>query len=147
MADAITDFLNQLSGNPYIFAVTVISLVIIMYIMLRIVLYISKKRHPTKYIAHLLWKMRTKREKNEMKTVDEVYAAVMESLRREGILGKGDRDGLLSRKKALSLLPDGEKRKLLQSLFELYEAKNYGNRRISNEPKVVSDILDRYASL
>jgi len=133
--------------SPYIFAILVIALVIVMYIMVRVVLYISKKRHPAKYISHLLWKMRAKREKNEMKTVDEVYASVMESLRKEGVLSKNDKDGLLSRKKVLAAIPGGVKKELLQSLFELYEAKAYGNRRISNEAKVVSDILDRYASL
>jgi hypothetical protein len=133
--------------SPYIFAAVIIALVIVMYIMIRLVLFISKKRHPGKYISHILWKMRAKREKGEMQTVEEVYASIMESLRKEGVLGKKDNDGLRSRKKVLASLPDGEKKKILLTLFELFEAKEYGNRRISNEPKVVSGILDRYANL
>ncbi|MBN2330386.1 MAG: hypothetical protein JXC85_01095 [Candidatus Aenigmarchaeota archaeon] len=133
--------------SPYIFAAVIIALVIIMYVMIRLVLFVAKRRHPGKYISHIMWKMKAKREKGGMKTVEDVYAAIMESLRREGILSKKDKDGLRSRSKALASLPDGEKRKLLTSLFDLYESKEYGNRRISNEPKVVSDILDRYANL
>lgn len=133
--------------SPYTFAAVVIALVIILYIMVRLVLFVSKKRHPGKYISHILWKMKAKREKGGMTTVQEVYATIMESLRKEGVLGKNEKDGLRSRKKVLASLPDGEKRKLLKALFDLYEAKEYGNRRISNEPKAVSDILDRYANL
>ena len=133
--------------SPYIFAAIVIALVIILYIMLRLLLFISRKRHPGKYISHILWKMKAKREKGGMTTVQDVYATVMESLRKEGVLNKNDKDGLRSRNKVLARLPEGEKRKLLKTLFDLYEAKEYGNRRISNEPKVASDILDRYANL
>jgi hypothetical protein len=133
--------------SPYIFAAVVIALVIIMYIMIRLVLFVARRRHPGKYISHIMWKMKAKREKGGMKTVEEVYAAIMESLRREGILSKRDKPGLRSRSKVLASLPDGEKRKLLMTLFDLYEAKEYGNRRISNEPKLVSDILNRYANL
>ena len=38
------------------FALVVISLAIVMYIMVRIVLYVTRKRHPGKHISWLLWK-------------------------------------------------------------------------------------------
>jgi hypothetical protein len=141
------EFFALFEESPYIFAVTVISLVIIMYVVVRVVLHTMKKRHPGKYLSHLLWKMNAKRGKDELKTVDAVYTSVMDSLRKEGILAKKDKNGLLSRRKVLAMLPEGEKKQLLASLFELYEAKEYGNRRISNEAKVVSGILDRYANI
>lgn len=141
------EFFALLYESPYVFAAIIIALVIILYVMVRLVLYVSRKRHPGKYISHILWKMKAKREKGGMKSVKEVYATIMESLRKEGVLGKNDKGGLRSRKKVLASLPDGEKRELLKTLFDLYEAQEYGNRRISNEPKVVSDILDRYANL
>ncbi len=141
------EFFALLYESPYTFAAVVIALVIILYIVIRLVLFVSRKRHPGKYISHILWKMKAKREKVKMTTVQDVYATIMESLRKEGVLGKNEKDGLRSRKKVLAALPDGEKRNILKTLFDLYEAKEYGNRRISNEPKLVTDILDRYANL
>ena len=129
------------------FALVVISLAIVMYIMVRIVLYVTRKRHPGKHISWLLWKRRIRSDKGVGKTVEEVYRSVVESLRMEGKLDKKEKGGMLSRKKVIQHMPDGEKKMLLQNLFALYEAKVYGNRRIPNEAKVASDILDRYASL
>ena len=129
------------------FALVVISLAIVMYIVVRVVLYVVRKRHPGKHISFLLWKRKVKHDKSAVSTVEDVYKSVLESLRMEGKLDKKDKGGMLSRKKVMTHMPDGEKKMLLQNLFGLYEAKVYGNRRIQNEAKVVAGILDRYASL
>jgi len=139
--------LSLLQESPLLFTVMVINLIIVAYIIVRIGMYIAYKKKPGKIISHFFWKMKARHEKDEINTVEQVYAFVMDSLRKEDILGKQDKGGMLARKKALTTIPDSEKKQLLQSLFELYEAKTYGNRRISNEVKVVSNILDRYANL
>jgi hypothetical protein len=136
-----------LQESPLLFTVMVINLVIVAYIVFRISLYILNKKKPGKTISHFIWKMKAKKEKGEMKTVEEVYAFVMDSLRKDGVLGKDDKAGLLARKRALKGMPDGEKKELLQSLFGLYEAKAYGNRRVANEARIVSNFLSRYTSI
>jgi hypothetical protein len=139
--------LSLLQESPLLFAVFVINIAIVSYILIRIGLYIESKKKPGRTISHFLWKIRARREKSEIKTIEEVYAYIIDNLRKEGVLGKQDRYGRVSRKKALTAFPEGEKRQVLQRLFELYELKMYGNRRVSNEGRTVSDILNRYANL
>lgn len=141
------EMLAVLIESPLIFAAVVISLVIVMYLMLRVLIYVSRKRHPGNYLSNLVWKIRARRGKGQVQTVEEVYGEVIESLKREGFLGKKDSSGFRSRKKSLEKIPASEKREVLEGIFDLYEAKTYGNRRIKNEAKVVSDLLDRYASI
>jgi hypothetical protein len=139
--------LGLLQESPLLFAVFLINVIIVAYIVIRIGLYIAYKKKPGRIIYHFLWKMRARREKGEIKTVEELYAYIIDSLRKEGVLGKQDRYGMVSRKKVLGAVPEGEKRQILKSLFDLYESKMYGNRRVSNEGKVVSSILNHYANL
>jgi hypothetical protein len=139
--------LGLLQESPLLFAVFVINIIIVSYILIRIGLYIGNKKKPGRTISHLIWKIRARGEKAEIKTVEGVYAYVIDSLRKEGVLDKQDRYGLISRKKALTAFPEGEKGRILRELFGLYESKAYGNRRVSDEGRTVSDILNRYASL
>lgn len=142
------DFLLALlQESPLLFIVLMINIVIVAYIVIRITMYVMYRKKPGKVISHFIWKMHAKKEEGRMQTVEEAYAFVTESLRKEGLLGKQEQAGLLARKKILKGIPAGHKRDMLRSLFETYEAKAYGNRRITNEAKYVSDFLNRYTSL
>jgi hypothetical protein len=139
--------LTLIQESPLLFVVFVINIAIVAYILIRIGLYFSKKKKPGRIISHFLWKMRANKKKGEMETVEEVYASIISGLKKEGVLGKDDKEGMLSRRKILKAIPEGEKRKILQELFRVYEMKMYGNRRILNEKKVVASILSRYAGI
>ncbi|UCD03143.1 MAG: hypothetical protein JSV63_00720 [Candidatus Aenigmatarchaeota archaeon] len=106
---------------------------------------ILKKRHPLKHLTNVIWKMTVKMEKVNVKTIDEVYNEVSQSLRNEGVFLKEDKGRFMSRKKVLEEMPESPKKELLKELFYLYEAKHYGKRRMTNEARVASDLLDRYA--
>ena len=139
--------LSLLQESPLLFAVLVINITIVSYIAARIGLYIVYKKKPGKTISHFFWKIKAKKEKVEIKTVEDVYAYIMDGLKKEGALGKQDNYGLISRKKVLNVVPEGEKRQILQELFFIYESKMYDKGRVVNESKVVSDVLNRYANL
>ncbi len=139
--------LALLQESPVLFLVLVVNLVIVTYIVVRISLYITHKKHPRKIISHFFWKMKAKKGREEIKTIEDLYPFIMDSLRKEGTLGKQEKNGLVSRRKALSSLEEGEKKKILKNLFILYEAKVYGKGRILNEQKLVSDILNSYTTL
>jgi len=139
--------LTILQESPLLFAVLVINLIIVAYIAIRISFYLLYKKKPGKVISHFLWRMKARKESFEIKTVEAAYSFVMDSLKKDGLLGRDEKPGLLARKKVLKGMPDGEKKELLQTLFSSYEAKVYGNRRIANEVKFISDFLDRYANL
>jgi hypothetical protein len=139
--------LSLLQESPLLFAVLVINITIVSYIAVRLGLYIAYKKKPGKTISHFLWKIKAKKEKVEIKTVEDVYAYIMDGLKKEGALGKQDNYGLISRKKVLNVIPEGEKRQILQEIFLLYESKMYSKGRVVNERKVVSDVLNRYADL
>lgn len=139
--------LSLLQESPLLFAVLVINIVVVAYIVIRIGLYVAYQKSPGRTLSRLLWKLRTRKEKGEIKTVEDLYAHVIDGLKKEGVLSKGDKYGLASRQRALNTLPEGKKRQILKELFGLYESKVYGKRRVSNEGKTVSDILNRYDSL
>jgi hypothetical protein len=143
----ISFMLSLLQESPLLFAVMVINLIIVAYIIIRIAMYVAYKKKPGKIVSHFFWKMKARQEKEEIKSIEQVYAFIMESLRKEGVLGKQDKLGVLARKKVLSAVPAGDKLNILQQLFGLYESKVYGNRRISNESNIVADILNRYANM
>lgn len=139
--------LSLLQESPVLFAVLVINIIIVAYISIRISLYVAHNKRPGKIIYHFFWKIRARRNKSEIATVEEVYAYIIDSLKKQGALGKEDKYGLISRNKVIKAVPEGEKRQVLQELFGLYESKMYGNGRVSNEKRVVSDILNRYTNL
>ncbi len=136
-----------LRESPALFTVLVANLLIIAYIVIRISLYFGRRKHPGKTISGIFWRMKAKRARKEIKTIEDVYSLVMEGLRKEGFLGKEDAPGFRARKKILDSIPEGEKRTVLQELFTLYEAKVYGKRGIRNEKDVASDIHGKYTGL
>jgi len=137
-------FLSLLRESPLLFMILVVNLVMVTYLVLRIGLYIVGKKQPGKAVTRFVWKMKAKKEKADIKTIEDVYALVMESLRKDGALGKGENTGFMARKKVLELMQEGEKKAVIVQLFGLYEAKVYGNGRVSNEERVASDILNKY---
>ena len=139
--------LALLQESPLLFTVMIINLVIVAYIIFRISLHLLHKKKPGKAISHFIWKIKARKESGEIKTIEEVYAFVIDSLKKDGVLGKDDKGGLLARKRALNVMPDGEKKQLLKDLFGLYEAKAYGNRRVANEARIISDFLSRYTDI
>lgn len=137
------DFLLALlSESPLLFVILLVNLLIVAYIIFRISLYIVHKQKPGQTVSRFIWKIKTKREKKEINTLEDAYRFVMEDMKKEGLLEKHEETGFRSRKKLLQNIPEGGKRKILESLFELYEAKVYGNRGIKNEKNLVAGILD-----
>ncbi len=67
--------------SPYTFAAVVIALVIVLYVMIRLLLFVSRKRHPGKYISHILWKMKAKREKGISLRTEVKSATASEKLK------------------------------------------------------------------
>jgi hypothetical protein len=142
------DFLLALlSESPLLFMVLVVNLIIVGYIIFRIALYVNGKKEPKKAISHFFWKMKSKKERGGIQTVEDAYAFLVEAMTKERLLAQGDGSGYKARKKAVENLPEGDKKALVSELFGLYESKVYGSRRIANEERVVADILGRYAAL
>ena len=142
------DFLLALlSESPLLFVILLVNLAILAYIIFRISAYVISGKSPGKFFSRFVWKMRRKKEKKGLKTLEEVYAFVMEGMRKEGMIGDDDKPGFRSRKRAIENMPEGEKRDIIQSFFGLYEAKVYGNRRIKDEESVVADFLGSYSKL
>lgn len=138
--------LTLLRESPVLFVIFLINAIVVTYIVSRILLYVYKKKRPERLISLFIWKLKTKRKKKESKTIDDACGQVMDSLRKEGILDKNDKNGFKSREKALNKL-EGEKKEIVLKIFSLYEKKIYGNRRITNEDKVVSELLSNYLNL
>jgi len=139
--------LALLSESPLLFVILVINLAILAYIIFRISLYVIHKKSPGRVLSRFVWKIKLKKEKEDINTLEGVYAFVMESLRKEGLLERGEEIGFRSRKKMLQMIPEGKKRDVIGSLFDLYEAKVYGNRRIKDEKSIVADVVDNYSKL
>ena len=139
--------LTLLSESPLLFVILLVNLLILAYIIFRISMYIIHKKKPGQKFSSFIWKIKAKKEKEEIKTLEDVYAFIMEGMRKEGLLEKDEKIGFRSRKKVLQKIPEGEKRKFIENLFELYEAKVYGSGRIKAEKGIVSDILGRYYKL
>lgn len=142
------DFLlTLLSESPLLFVILLANILILAYIILRISLYVVHKQKPGQAFSRFVWKVKTRKEKGEINTLEDAYGFVMESLRKEGFMEKGEETGFRSRKKLLQTLPEGDKRKIIENLFELYEAKVYGNKEVKNEKSLVAGILDGYSKL
>ena len=140
------EFLLALLGeSPALFMVLVINLVIIAYIVIRVSLYFGRRKNPGKTVSRFFWKIKANKGKKEIRTIEDAYSFVMESLRKEGVIGKEDKPGFRARKMVLGNIPEGDKKALLGELFSLYETKVYGNRGVRNEKDVASDIIGKYA--
>jgi hypothetical protein len=139
--------LTLLSESPLLFVILLVNILILAYIIFRISMFIIHKKKPGRAFSRFIWKIKAKKEKEEMKTVEDVYAFVMEGIRNEGLLEKDEKLGFRSRKRVLQGVQEGEKKKFIEDLFKLYEAKVYGNRRIKDEKGIVADILGRYYKL
>ncbi|MCK4335587.1 MAG: hypothetical protein KAW40_02565 [Candidatus Aenigmarchaeota archaeon] len=137
--------LTLLSESPLLFVVLLVNLLILAYIIFRISLYIIHKKKPGQKFSSFIWKIKAKKDKEDIKTIEDVYAFIMEGIRKEGLLEKDEKIGFRSRKKILQKIPKGKKKKIIESLFELYEAKVYSNRRIKDEKDIVADILNSYS--
>ena len=138
--------LNLMGESPILFLIIVVNIVLISYIIISITLYILKRKQPDRVFSLLIWKLKAKRKKGEAKTIEDVYMLVMENLRKERIITDKDGTGFLARRKSLEKIPSPRK-KILEKIFSLYEAKVYGNRRIANESKVASDLLFTYLNM
>jgi len=142
------DFLLALlSESPLLFAILLVNIAILAYIIFRISLYMVHKKSPGHVLSRFVWRFRLKKEKESMKTLEDVYAFVMEGMKKEGLIGADDKAGFIARKKVIENMPEGKKRDILKSLFGLYEAKVYGNRRIKDEENVVADFIGNYSKL
>lgn len=137
--------LTLLSESPLLFVVLLVNLLILAYIIFRISLYIIHKKKPGQKFSSFIWKMKVKKDKEDVKTLEDAYAFIMEGMRKEGLLEKDEKIGFRSRKKLIQKIPKGKKKKIIESLFELYEAKIYSNRRIKDEKDIVADILNSYS--
>ena len=141
------DFLlTLLTESPLLFLVLLINIVLVSYLVIRILLHFSKKKNPEKVIASFLWKLKAKKKKEEIETIEDVYKIIMEHLRKDGLLGKNEKFGFVSRKKVMEKLNE-EKKKVLEHLFYLYEAKIYGEKEIKDEKEVASKLLSAYLSV
>ncbi len=139
------EFLLTLLGeSPLLFVILLANILIMAYIIFRISMFIIHKKKPGQAFHHFVWKIKAKKEKEDVKTIEDVYAFVMEGIRKEGWLEKGEKLGFRSRKKVLKNIPEGDKRKFIENLFGIYEAKVYGSGRVRDEKGIVSDILGRY---
>ena len=141
------EFLEPLMQNLYGRILLTLVFLAILFLILVLLRRILKNRHPLKHITNVIWKMNVKKDKVDVKTIDDAYAAVSKSLRNEGIFLKEDSGGFRSRKRVLKEMPESPKKEVLRELFFVYEAKHYGGRGINNEAKLASDILDRYVNL
>ena len=139
--------LTLLSESPLLFVILIANLGILAYIIFRISMYLIHQKKPGQAFSHFFWKIKAKREKEGMETLEDVYALVMEGVKKEGVLEKDEGAGFRARQKVLEKAEEGERKKFVEKLFELYEAKVYGNRRIKDEKSVVADILDNYSRL
>jgi hypothetical protein len=139
--------LALMSESPLLFVILLVNIVIMAYIIFRISLYIVHKKKPGQAFHRFVWRIKAKKGKEEMKTIEDVYAFIMEGIRNEGWLEKDEKPGFRSRKKVLKNIPEGDKRKFIEELFGLYEAKVYGSGRVRDEKGIVADILGRYYKL
>jgi hypothetical protein len=139
--------LALLSESPLLFVILMANLAIMAYIIFRISMYLIHQNKPGQALSHFVWKIKTKKSKEEIETMEGVYAFVMEGMRKEGLLEKEQEIGFRTRQKLLPKLQEGKKRDFVENLFELYEAKLYGNRRIKDEKNLVAGILDDYFKL
>jgi hypothetical protein len=139
--------LTLLSESPLLFVILLANILIMVYIIFRISMFIIHKKKPGQAFYRFVWKIKSKRGKEEIKTIEDVYAFVMEGVRKEGLLEKDEKPGFRSRKRVLKNVEEGEKKKFIEDLFGIYEAKVYGNRRIKDEKGIVADILGRYYKL
>ncbi len=144
MANALLNFLaNLLRESPVLFLVLVVNISIISYLLGYFVFYLMKKKHPEKSVSFFLWKMLASRKESDIKTIEDVYNSVIESLVKKGILSDGDGRGVKARSKALVGL-EGKKREIVNQLFNIYERKVYGDKVIQNEAGTASKILSMY---
>jgi len=139
--------LALMSESPLLFAVLLVNLAILGYIVYRISLYIIRKKKPGQLFSSFIWKLKVKRGKGDIETLEDAYGIIMETMKKEGLLSDDDKMGFRSRKKLIERMPDGKKREILETLFDLYEAKIYGKRRIKDEKNLVADIISKHDSL
>lgn len=139
---AVLDSLFSLaSDNPLLFGIVVFNIFAGIYLVIYIALYLYKRRHPEVMLNILLWKTSIRRS-TSYSTIEELYGSVLERLRREKAISKKDGNGRLAREKSL-LNAGGDKKKILQEIYHLYETKTYGKQPIEGEAVAVRRILDR----
>lgn len=131
--------------NPVLFGIIVFNVFAVGYLLVYFSLYIYKRRHPEVMLNILLWKTFV-RKTQPCSTIEELYAAVVERLRKERILSKKDGVGMLARGKSMIAVSD-EKRDLLNDVYVLYERKIYGTGPIDDEKGAVRDLFGRLLSV
>ncbi|MFH0956806.1 MAG: hypothetical protein V1813_03015 [Candidatus Aenigmatarchaeota archaeon] len=140
-------FLSLLRESPLLFMVLIANLLLVAYIAARLSLYFVNRKKPGRTITHFISKMKAKKGKQDVKTIEDVYGFVMESMRKEGSFGRDQEAGFAARRSVLGQMEEGEKRAFMEELFGLYEAKVYGNKGVRNEERVASDMLGKFAGL
>lgn len=136
-------FTNLMAESPLLFVVFIINAALISYVGIYVAFYVFRKKQPGKLMYNLFWKVRSIKKPGGTETIDGVYTLIMESLRREGVLSREDKAGLLARNKALAGTK-GKKHLALRRLFDAYEARVYAGREVRNEAETAGSILSDY---
>jgi hypothetical protein len=134
---------NLLSESPLLFIIFIINAVLISYVAIYIAFYVLKKKQPGRLLYNFFWKMKKIKTGGKVGSLDDAYALIMESLKKEGVIDKDGSTGLLGRNAALKGTT-GKKREVLQRLFDVYEARKYAGRGVKNEAETASGILADY---
>ncbi len=137
--------LSLAQDNPTLFGIVIFNMLLGLYIAAYVSLYLYKRKHPEIMLNVLLWKTRV-RSRQSCSTVEELYAHVIERLRREKVLSRKDGTGRRAREKSLKKVKNDEKQ-LLEEIYNLYEQKAYSNKAIKNEAAVVRSLFDRLLSV
>lgn len=138
-------FYSLAQDNPLLFGVILFNVFVGGYILAYFTLYLYKKRHPEIMLNILLWKTYV-RKNHEVNTVDELYIAVMDRLRKERIISKQDGTGKRARDKSIAGAGP-ELKKVLQDIFDIYERKKYGGVPIEREADWVGSLFERLLSV
>ena len=137
--------LSLAQDNPTLFGIVIFNILLGLYITAYVGLYLYKRKHPEIMLNVLLWKTRV-RSGQSCSTVEELYANVMERLRRERVISKKDGTGRRAREKSMKKVKDDEKQ-LLEEIYRIYGQKAYSNKAIKNEAAVVRSLFDRLLSV
>lgn len=136
---------SLVQDNPLLFGIILFNVFVGGYILVYFALYIYKKRHPEIMLNILLWKTYV-RKNHGCTTIDELYTAAMERLRKERILSKSDGKGKRARDKSIAGASP-EMKKVLQDLYYIYEKKKYGGVPIEREADYVRSLFERLLSV
>ena len=141
------DYLLSLAqDNPTLFGIVIFNALLALYITAYICLYLYKRKHPEIILNVLLWKTSVRARSSGGSTIEELYANVMERLRRERVISKKDGTGRRARGKSLEKVKEDEKQ-VLEEIYRLYEQKAYSNKTIKNETAVVRSLFERLLSV